>query len=145
MPAYPVLSTGDLITFVLTPPCVAPLLVAPILLSGKGKMKVGKSNVLVEGDEVPLVARAPVAYVAGNFISPGMGQVEIDFKDEHWTKMKCDGKKMLRTNGKPLDVKFKVITPAIDWSTSTPIDDKVKEYKGVCTYTTVKGLFFKSE
>lgn len=141
-----VLSTGDLL--VIVPQFgKATVTVPPAPLIGTGSvLTVGMvpMQACVEGDEFPVVLRAPLPYVSGNYIQPGAGLLSIELEDSHWTKvMTCKGKKLLRVGG-TVKAKFQVTVPATQPTYPGVTPDSTTEYESKGKYVTTKNIFFKA-
>ncbi|MFD4597983.1 hypothetical protein ACFWPQ_08075 [Streptomyces sp. NPDC058464] len=108
-----VIRTGDLLEVTIPVPTVVPALAAPLPLTGSSSnVTVGGTPVCLQGDELPMVLRAPLAYTAPPFTQPGTGKLVLTLLPENLTRKTTNGGKPILIRGGTFTAVFTVETPA---------------------------------
>ena len=136
MPADFIIKTGDFIRITIFPPAIVPMLIPPIPMIGTSKdMMVVKMPVCLEGDELPLMIRAPMPYTAPPFVTPGTGMVSVTLTPMNKTLQTKSGGKAILIKGTPFIAEFQVMAPAIQ-PTPVPVPDPVLKKPGMAEFIT---------
>jgi len=119
-----VIHTGCSLRLTCVPPLVVPALLAPIPMVGSCvAATVSGHPFCVEGDELPMALRAPLAYSALPFLIPGRGRLVLMLRSEHWARSSSvNGRRYLR-RGPRFHARFEVLTPAMQPTAAGPVPD----------------------
>jgi hypothetical protein len=131
-----IIKTGDQIKITIPPPCIVPMLQAPVPLIGTGTTVLESNKpICLQGDELPLSIKAPMPYTAPPFVTPGMGSLQIILMPNNLT--------MLTQNGKPIIIKgatfqaiFNVSAPAMQPTPAGPVPDPLVVKPGTAMFIT---------
>ena len=133
-PADFVVKTGDNLLVTIPPPTVVLLLVAPVPLIGSSKdVTVMGLPACLEGDELPLVLRFPLAYMSPPYVTPGMGTLSLTLTPTNKTA-KTANQKALLIKGTPFKAEFNVTVPAMMPTPTGPVPDPMTKKPGVAQF-----------
>ncbi|WP_329215711.1 hypothetical protein OG352_08145 [Streptomyces sp. NBC_01485] len=108
-----VIRTGDLLEVTIPVPAVIPALAAPLPLTGSSSnVTVGGTPVCLQGDELPVVLRAPLVYTAPPCTVPGTGTLVLTLSPGNLTRKTTNGGKPILIGGGTFTAMFTVQTPA---------------------------------
>jgi hypothetical protein len=131
-----VLRTGDTVKVTIPPPAVIPALEGPVPLAGSAEtLTVCEMTACLQGDELPLILREPLAYTAPPFTIPGMGTLMLTLNPSNLTAQTRNGKPLL-IKGTPFTAMFTVTEPAEQPTAAGPVPDPVAEKPGTAEFST---------
>ena len=121
-----IVKTGDMLQVTVPPPAIVPLLMAPVPLIGTGlTVLVNNQPVCLQGDELPLVLRAPLPYTAPPFVTPGMGTLTVSLMPNNLTLRSSFCGKPALLKGATFMATFSVTVPAMQPTPVGPVPDPV--------------------
>jgi hypothetical protein len=122
---FPILTTGDLIEFVMVGTHIIPMLLAPWPLLGTR---------CVFGDELPLELQIPMPYIDGAYVTPGLGMINLEVPITSMSLIQFDNGMPVLLSGVPFPAEFNVSVPAIQPSVP-PVPDANLTKELLVTYT----------
>lgn len=119
----------------------ATVVVQPGQITGSGPMTFDGTKVCVDGDEAS-VSVPGCQYIAGAYVTPGTGTLEIDALagDQVATKTNTGGKAVLLV-GSTFTAKFQVQSPAQQPTAGGPVPDGTPSYSGTGNFVTTNTKF----
>ena len=121
-----IVKTGDLLQVTVPPPAIVPQLVAPVPLLGTGMtVLINQQPICLQGDELPIALRGPLAYTAPPFVTPGMGTLTLILLPANLTLRTMVANKAALLKGAPFQATFNVTVPAMQPTPAGPIPDPV--------------------
>lgn len=132
-----IIKTGDMLQVTVTPPAVAPMLVAPGPLVGtSSSVFVVQMPACLEGDEIPPPWLGPMPYMAPPFVTPGIATLKVTLGPTNKTATTENGKKILLKGTAPMQVMLEVKTPAMQPTPGGPVPDPAPSHPGTAQFVT---------
>jgi hypothetical protein len=120
------IKTGDMLQVTVPPPAVVPQLAAPIPLLGTGAtVLVNHQPICLQGDELPIALRGPLAYTAPPFVTPGIGTLTVTLMPDNLTLRTTAAGKPALLKGTMFMATFNVTLPAMQPTPVGPVPDPV--------------------
>jgi hypothetical protein len=138
-----VIKTGDMLQVTVPPPAMIPQLLAPVPLLGTGMtVMINNQPICLQGDELPIVLRAPMPYTAPPFVTPGMGTLTVTLMPNNLTLRTTAAGKPALLLGATFMATFNVSVPAMQPTPAGPIPDPlmVKPCQAQFITTTVNAM-----
>lgn len=121
-----IIKTGDMLQVTVPPPALVPQLAAPVPLLGTGSsVLVNGAPVCLQGDELPVALRGPLAYTAPPFVTPGMGTLTVTLLPTNLTMRTTAAGKPALLKGATFVATFNVTVPAMQPTPVGPVPDPV--------------------
>jgi hypothetical protein len=132
-----VIRSGDLLEVTVPEPALVPVLEAPMPLTGSSTdVTVVGLPVCLQGDELPMALRAPLAYTAPPFSEPGTGTLRLVLTPENLTRKTTNGGKPILIAGGTFSAVFTVETPATQPTPAGPVPDPLLEKPATARFIT---------
>jgi hypothetical protein len=131
---FPILTTGDLIEFVMVGTHIIPMLLAPWPLLGSSDVIKDAGPRCVFGDELPLELQIPMPYIDGAYVTPGLGMINLEVPITSMSLIQFDNGMPVLLSGVPFPAEFNVSVPAIQPSVP-PVPDANLTKELLVTYT----------
>jgi hypothetical protein len=127
-----VLRTGDQLELTFPGTALVPALAGPVPLTGSGgTVTIAGLPVCLQGDELPVELRTPLAYTAPPFTDPGTGTLLLTLLPANLTVRTSSGGKPLLVRGGTFQAVFTVDVPATQPTPAGPVPDP--ELEKPCT------------